>query len=77
MDELGKRIRFEFNTAIEDRAVEMFIAGVNFSEMSLLVDGDKTYLCARGGKDSVFWVDTFVCENGGYFWKIRGESVRS
>lgn len=74
MEETRKRISFEFNTAIEDRAVELFMAGVDFSEMTLLVDGEKTYLYAFGKPDSVFWVDAFGYSNEGYTVTVRGES---
>lgn len=48
---------------IQARAAELFIDGVNFSDLSIVTEGGKVYLCAHGKPDSLFWIDDFGLMN--------------
>lgn len=58
LDEYQRRVRFEFNTAIEDRVTELLIKGYTVQEMTLDHQlGPKAVLKVRGIPDSEFWID--------------------
>jgi len=74
-EETTGRAVFEMNTAIEDRAVELIIAGASVSDLNVVSDNDKIYLYAFGLPDSVYWIDTFGFRNDGYVIAVKGESA--
>lgn len=75
MIDTADRVRFEINTAIEDRAVDLLVSGASFSDLSIVTENDKIWLFAFGEPDSVFWIDSFGFANEGYTITVRGESA--